>query len=74
MADAGRAVDFYESAFGAVGPERLVGDVRVLQVAGLGIGEADFWVQFDPGGNAHALGGSPPARPHDPDRGRPRRP
>lgn len=28
----------------------------------LGIGEADFWVQFDPGGNPHALGGSPPVR------------
>jgi len=33
----------------------------VLQVARLGIGEADFWVQFDPGGNPHALGGSPPS-------------
>jgi uncharacterized glyoxalase superfamily protein PhnB len=67
--DAGTAVDFYKSAFGAVEPERLEGDVGVLQVARLGIGEADFWVQFDPGGNPHALGGS--ARPHDPDRGRP---
>ncbi|HVD22882.1 MAG TPA: hypothetical protein VNC23_07285 [Lapillicoccus sp.] len=38
------------------------GDVGVLQVARLGIGEADFWVQFDPGGNPHALGGSPPVR------------
>ena len=43
-------------------PERLEGDVGVLQVARLGIGEADFWVQFDPGGNPHALGGSPPVR------------
>ena len=51
VADAGRAVDFYQSAFGAVEPERLEGDVGVLQVARLGIGEADFWVQFDPGGN-----------------------
>ncbi len=62
VADAGRAVDFYQSAFGAVEPERLEGDVGVLQVARLGIGEADFWVQFDPGGNPHALGGSPPVR------------
>ena len=62
MADAGRAVGFYKSAFGAVKPERLEGDVGVLQVARLGIGEADFWVQFDPGGNPHALGGSPPVR------------
>jgi hypothetical protein len=30
VADAGRAVDFYKSAFGAVEPERLVGDVGVL--------------------------------------------
>ena len=45
VADAGRAVDFYKSAF----------------VARLGICEADFWVQFDPGGNPHALGGSPPS-------------
>ena len=44
VADAGRAVDFYKSAFGAVEPERLEGDVGVLQVARLGIGEADFWV------------------------------
>ena len=62
MADAGRAVDFCKSAFGAVEPERLEGDVGVLQVARLGIGEADFWVQFDPGGNAHALGRRPPVR------------
>ena len=62
MANAGRAVDFHKSAFGAVKPERLGGDVGALQVARLGIGEADFWVQFDPGGNPHALGGSPPVR------------
>lgn len=47
VANAGRAVDFYKSAFGAVEPERLEGDVGVLQVARLGIGEADFWIQFD---------------------------
>jgi hypothetical protein len=62
VADAGRAVDFCKSAFGVVEPEHLEGDVGVLQVARLGIGEADFWVQFDPGGNSHALGGSPPVR------------
>jgi uncharacterized glyoxalase superfamily protein PhnB len=36
VADAGWAVDFYKSAFGAVEPERLEGDVRVLQVTRLG--------------------------------------
>ena len=55
VADAGRAVDFYKSAFGAVEPERLEGDVGVLQVTRLGIGEADFWVQFDPGGSRTRL-------------------
>ena len=35
---------------------------RVVQVVRLGIGEADFLVQFDPRGNPHALGGSPPVR------------
>ena len=48
VAGVGRAVDFYKSAFE---PERLEGDVGLLQVARLGIGEADFWVQFDPGGS-----------------------
>ena len=62
VADAGRAGDFYQSAFGAVEPKRLEGDVGVLQVARLRIGESDFRVQFDPGGNPHALGGSPPVR------------
>jgi hypothetical protein len=41
--------------------ECLEDSVGVLQVARLGIGEADFWVQFDPGGNPHTLGGSPPS-------------
>ena len=36
VADAGRAVDFYKSAFGAVEPERLEGDVGVLQSRGWG--------------------------------------
>jgi hypothetical protein len=36
-----------KSAFCAVEPERLEGDVGVLHVARLGIGETDFWVQFD---------------------------
>jgi hypothetical protein len=53
VADAGRAGDFYQSAFGAVEPKRLEGDVGVLQVARLRIGESNFRVQFDPGGNPH---------------------
>jgi hypothetical protein len=35
-------VDFSKSAFGAVEPKRLEGDVGVLQVARLRIGESDF--------------------------------
>ena len=62
VADTDRAVDFYKSAFGAVELECLEDSAGVLQVARLGIGEADFWVQVDPGGTPHALGGSPPVR------------
>ena len=42
VADAGRGVDFHKSAFGAVEPECLEGAVGVLQVARLGIGQAEF--------------------------------
>ncbi len=51
VADAGRAVDFYQSAFGAVEPKRLEATSGFSRSRGRGIGEADFWVQFDPGGN-----------------------
>src|SRR6266498_4560127 len=51
VADAGRAVDFYKSRLRRRRAGAPRGDVGVLQVARLGIGEADFWVQFDPGGN-----------------------
>ena len=72
VADTDRAVDFYKSAFGAVEPERLEGD-GVLQVARLGIGEADFWGPVRPR-RQPARPRRQPARPQDPDRGRPRRP
>ena len=36
VADAGRAVDFYKSAFGAVEPERLEGDVGFSRSRGWG--------------------------------------
>ena len=62
VADAGRAGDFYQSAFGAVEPKRLEATSGFSRSRGRGIGEADFRVQFDPGGNPHALGGSPPVR------------
>jgi hypothetical protein len=54
-------VDFYKSAFGAVEPERLEDDAGVLQVTPLGIGEADFWVQFDPAATRTPYEGDPAA-------------
>ena len=55
VADATKAVEFYQAAFGAVELERL-GD----QVARLAVGEADFWVQRDDESNPGALGGASP--------------
>ena len=72
VADAGWAVDFCKSAFGAVEPERLEGDVGVLQVARLGIARRTSGSR-----STQAATRTPSAaarRPHDPDRGRPRRP
>jgi hypothetical protein len=72
VADAGRAVDFYKSAFDAVEPERLEGDVGVLQVARLGSARRTSGSR-----STQAATRTPSAaarRPHDPDRGRPRRP
>ena len=47
VADAAAAADFYTRALGAEVRERLDHD-GVLQVAGLAIGEAEFWVQHEP--------------------------
>ena len=44
--DAAAAVDFYVRALGAEVREKLEGDGAV-QVAGLAIGDAEFWVQHD---------------------------
>lgn len=46
--DAAAAVDFYTRALGADVRERLEHD-GVVQVAGLAIGDAEFWVQHEPG-------------------------
>jgi PhnB protein len=62
VGDAGRAVEFYRAAFGAVELERLEDDAAVLQVARLGIGGADLWVQQDAGNDPAALGGRSPVR------------
>jgi PhnB protein len=62
VGDAGRAVEFYRTAFGAVELERLEDDAGVLQVARLGIGGADLWVQQDAGNDPAALGGRSPVR------------
>ena len=60
VADAGRVVDFYKSAFGAVEPERLEGDVGFSRSYGWGSARRTSGSSSDPGGNPHALGGSPP--------------
>ena len=62
VGDAGRAVEFYRTAFGAVELERLEDDAGLLQVARLGIGGADLWVQQDAGNDPAALGGRSPVR------------
>jgi PhnB protein len=62
VGDAGRAVEFYRTAFRAVELERLEDDAGVLQVARLGIGGADLWVQQDAGNDPAALGGRSPVR------------
>jgi hypothetical protein len=70
VADTDRAVDFYKSAFRAVELECREDSAGVLQVARLGIGEADFWGPVRPR-RQPARPRRQPARPHDPDRGRP---
>ena len=49
---AAAAADFYTRALGAEVRERLEFD-GTLQVAGLAIGDAEFWVQHDPGTDGH---------------------
>lgn len=46
--DATAAVDFYTRALGAETRERVEHD-GVVQVAGMAIGDAEFWVQHEPG-------------------------
>jgi PhnB protein len=55
VADAQRAVDFYEAAFDAVERYHAEDPDGVLQVARLTIGEAELWVQTD--GEAPARAG-----------------
>lgn len=62
VADATRAVQFYEAAFGAVELERLAGDGGAVEVAELAIFGARFWVQRDEASSPDALGGRSPVR------------
>jgi PhnB protein len=59
VADAAKAVEFYKAAFGAVELERMAGGGS-LQVARLGIGSAEFWVQRNDANDPSALGGRSP--------------
>jgi PhnB protein len=47
--DGQRAIDYYKAAFGAVERYRAEDEAGSVQVAHLGVGEADFWVQEDAG-------------------------
>ena len=47
--DAGKAVDYYRAAFGAVELERLEDGAGGVVIARLSIDGADFWVQHEPG-------------------------
>jgi PhnB protein len=49
VADGQRAIDYYKAAFGAVERYRAEDEAGSVQVAHLGVGEADFWVQEDAG-------------------------
>lgn len=60
--DATAAVEFYVAAFGAAELERLDDEQGRVQVAGLAVGGAPFWVQQDEDGEPGALGGRLPVR------------
>jgi PhnB protein len=62
VADATRAVDYYQKAFGAVEVERLEDEEGNVVVAQLSIGGAIVWVQDDSESNPRALGGRSPVR------------
>jgi PhnB protein len=49
VSDGQRAVDYYKAAFGAVERYRAEDDGGRVQVAHLGIEDADFWLQEDAG-------------------------
>jgi PhnB protein len=49
VSDGQRAVDYYKAAFGAVERYRAEDDAGRVQVAHLGIDDADFWLQEDAG-------------------------
>ncbi len=58
VSDGPSAVDYYKAAFGAVERYRLEDDARRVVVAQLAIGQADFWLQEDPGSSPGAGEGS----------------
>jgi len=62
VADATRAVVYYQAAFGAVELERLEDEPGRVVVAQLAIDGAAFWVQQDDASSPAALGGRSPVR------------
>jgi PhnB protein len=57
VGDAGRAIEYYGAAFGAVEQYRNGDDAGNVVVARLAVGDAEFWVQQDDGDDARAGGG-----------------
>ena len=49
VSDGQHAIDYYTAAFGATERYRAEDDAGRVQVANLGIDEADFWLQEDAG-------------------------
>ena len=55
--DAGAAAAFYRDALGATEHHRFADDDGVVQVVGLAVGGAEFWVTREPDASPRALGG-----------------
>lgn len=55
--DAAAAAVFYEAAFGATEHHRAVDPDGVVQVVGLAVEGAEFWVTLEPDASPLALGG-----------------
>jgi PhnB protein len=62
VADATRAVTYYQAAFGATELERVESEPGCVEVAHLAIAGASFWVARDAASSPEKLGGRSPVR------------